>query len=859
MEFVHWLGDAAPTARAQVGGKAFAVDVLIRAGLPVPPGFCLTTAAHRRWVEAGRPAAIPAEVAAELRTAVGRLLGLERAAEFAPLLAVRSSATAEDAPAASFAGQLLTRLGVPPDQVEAAVLAVWGSASAEGVQAYLARLDSGELEVAVLVQPVVPAEAAGVVFTADPMSGNPDRLVVNATWGLGEGVVAGLVSPDHWVIDKASGRILEAQVADKELMVVLDPSGGTRRVPTPTHLRERPALSPETLGELWRLARLVEEVRGAPQDIEFAAAGGKVYILQARPISARPADGWVSEFDSETDPDTIWTAANIQEVLPGLVTPLTWSAMRENLNYAFRKPYLETGTLRDPNRVFVAQFYGRVFLNVSALREVASRALGTSPDAVDEQYLGRTHGPDRPGRIFDFSKIPVYLHTTPKIFAFLRRTPRDVARAEARLRPRLAELRARDLSALGPADLLALREELNREVKEVGALHISTSSGASVFFESLFQLLRSVFGAEAYALQARLLTGLAELPSARPGLELWELARLARQDSALRLALLASNPWSEVRRLESPRAAEFRARLARFLTEYGHRSVMEAELAAPAWEEDPSVVLGLVKNFTELPPEAAPDRVAQRQAAERLAATRLIEGRLGPVRRPLFRFLLGQAQRYVVLREQTKSLWMEVTHAVRRIYRELGRRLHGLGILADPQDIYFLTVEEVRELVRGNIMAEEARGRIGRRRAEFERNRHVRLPEFFRGRPRPTFAEPTVPATAVLRGIPVSPGVVTGPARIIVDPRLQPEVRPGEILVAPVTDAGWTPLFLVAAGLVVDVGGPLSHGSIVAREYGIPAVVNVKRATALIRTGQTITVDGSRGEVHIHGEGGQGL
>jgi len=859
VEFIRWLGNAADTDRPKLGGKALALDGLIRAGLPVPPGFCLTTAAYRRWVEAGRPEALPPEVAAELRAAVGRLLGSEGAAEFAPMLVVRSSAVAEDAPAASFAGQLLTRLGVLPNQVEDAVLAVWKSTLAEGVQAYRARLGSADLEVAVLVQPVVPAEVAGVVFTADPVSGDPERLVVNAAWGLGEGVVAGLVSPDHWVLAKATGQILEAQVADKELMVVLDPSGGTRQVPTPTHLRDRPTLSPETLGELWRLARLVEQVRGSPQDIEFAAAGGKVYILQARPITVRPAEGWVSEFDSETDPDTVWTAANIQEVLPGLVTPLTWSAMRENLNYAFRKPYLETGTLRDPNRVFVAQFYSRVFLNVSALREVASRALGTSPEAVDEQYLGRTHGPDRPGRIFDFSKVPVYLYTTPKIFSFLRRTPGEVARAEARLRPRLAELRARDLSALGLADLLALREELNREVKEVGALHISTSSGASVFFESLFQLLRSAFGLEAYALQARLLTGLAELPSARPGLELWELARVAQQDPALCLALLASDPWSEIRRLEGPRAAEFRARLAQFLTKYGHRSVMEAELAAPAWEEDPNAVLGLVKNFTGLPPEAAPDRVAQRQAAERLETTRLIEGRLGPVRRRLFQFLLGQAQLYVVLREQTKSLWMEVTHAVRRIYRELGHRLHGSGILADPQDIYFLTVEEVRELVLGNLTADEARGRIGRRRAEFERNRHVRLPEFFKGRPRPSFAEPPISAAAVLRGIPVSPGVVTGPARVIVDPRLQPEIRPGEILVAPVTDAGWTPLFLVAAGLVVDVGGPLSHGSIVAREYGIPAVVNVKSATGLISTGQTITVDGSRGEVYIHGERTQGL
>ncbi len=853
MKFIRWLDEEG--SPAELGGKAAGVRDLIRAGVPVPPGFCLVTDAYRRWVEAGRPDRLPPEVAAELSVAVDRLLEIARDRGFAPLLAIRSSAAVEDSAAASFAGQLLTRLGVPPEGVGQAVLEVWASAGRPGVRAYRDRVGTADAEPAVLIQPVVPAEAAGVVFTADPLTGDPGRLVVNAAWGLGEAVVAGLVSPDHWVLDKETGGILETRVAEKDVLVVLDPAGGTRKATAPPELRSRPALGDDLLAEVWRLARTVEAARGGAQDIEFAVANGQVYILQARPVTVRPAEGWVSEFDTETDPDTVWTAANIQEVLPGLITPLTWSAMQENLNYAFRKPYLETGTLTDPNRVFVALFYGRAFLSVSALRDVASRALGTSPEAVDEQYLGRTYGPDQPRRVFDPRKLPVYLYTTPKIVAFVRRTPKDVARAEARLRPWLDDLRSKDLSALSLAELVALREEVNREVKEVGALHISTSSGASIFFESLFQLLRARFGAEAYGLQARLLTGLAEVASARPGLELWDLARLARQDPALRLALLGPDPWSEICRIEGPLPGEFRRRLGEFLRKYGHRSVMEAELAAPAWEEDPNAVLSLVRNFLDLPPEAAPDRILERQSAERLEAGRVVEARLGRLQRRVFRFLLAQAQLYVTLREETKSLWMEVTHVVRRIYREIGRRLADAGLLDTPQDLYFLTAAEVRDLVLGRLAADDARERVRRRRAEFERNRQVKLPESFRGRPRPVFGEPPVSATTVLRGIPVSPGVVTGPARVIVDPRVQTQVRPGEILIAPVTDAGWTPLFLVAAGLVVDVGGPLSHGSIVAREYGIPAVVNVKAATALVQTGQTVTVDGWRGEVHVHPEG----
>jgi len=385
----------------------------------------------------------------------------------------------------------------------------------------------------------------------------------------------------------------------------------------------------------------------------------------------------------------------------------------------------------------------------------------------------------------------------------------------------------------------------------MGSLHISTSSATSVYFESLRQLLHRWFGSKADELEARLITGLNNVASAIPGRQMWTLARMVAQDPNLRAALMSPDPWSAIQEQKGPAAAQFRDRLAQFLSRFGHRSVMEADLSAITWEEDPNSVLLLLRNLLDLPPEAEPRRVAAYQRVQRLATTREIERHLGPLRRLVFRFMLRQAQIFVSYREKTKSLMMEVTHHGRQLFREVGRRLWQQGILGDPQDLYFLTLDEVLQLLEAGPQGLDVAALVRRRRAEFVRNQRIRLPESFQGRPKPLRDVPPLTYSRVLRGIPVSPGVVTGPARVIVDPRKDATIRPGEILVAPVTDAGWAPLFLVAAGLVVDVGGPLSHGSTVAREYGLPTVVNVKVATQLLRTGQTITVNGSTGEVFL--------
>jgi pyruvate,water dikinase len=300
----------------------------------------------------------------------------------------------------------------------------------------------------------------------------------------------------------------------------------------------------------------------------------------------------------------------------------------------------------------------------------------------------------------------------------------------------------------------------------------------------------------------------------------------------------------------SPEASAFRQRLDEFLSRHGHRSVMETEAAAKSWDEDLPTVFVMIRNYLHAPDSADPQQHEERQRQERERVTAEALVRLSWWKRPLLRFVVRGAHQWVVNREHTKSLLVSTSHRARKLSRELARRLVDQGALVDIWDFYYLTLDEARALVGGELSHEVAYAHIERRRAEEERNRSVLLPQTFRGRPQPL--QPTnlpLPDGHQLEGIAVSPGRVTGRARVILDPRQDGEIEPGEILVAPVTDAGWTPLFIAAAGVVVDVGSTLSHGSTVAREYGLPAVVNVKHGTRLIRSGQTITVDGTHGVV----------
>ena len=867
----------APADASLVGGKAAGLGRLARAGLAVPAGFAITAGAFRAFLhandidgalthdtalEALRAARWPDDLRAAIEAAYADLRG--RAAG-APV-AVRSSATVEDSAEASFAGQHSTLLNIDGvDAVFDAIVSCWASLYGEHATAYRRTrgVEDDGPAMGVVVQALVPAEAAGVAFTIDPVSGDRAHVVIEAVWGLGEGLVGGNITPDRFLVRKSDGTIAQRDGSAHRLRVVPDAAGGIRSEALPSELAKRAPISDRQASELARTAAQIEDLCGAPQDIEWALADGRLYILQARPVTAAsipvdafPEDSWVSEFDSPTAPHTIWTAANVQEVLPDQISPLNLDLSRDIVERFGNEPAERIGVKIKTEEPFSGYFYGRAFLNVSLMLEIVDQTPFGSVESMMEQFFGQ-HRDDYapPPRRRALARWWGYLLIMPRMLWFTMRMPKEIERAEKIVEEMRRDQTDRPFAARSDEELIASAEDWLPRGGDVGVIHVSGGGMTSSAFEWLRSRTEAWLDDENGVLQAKLCTGLAGVESAQPAYELWELSRLVLASPVLREAFDSMSGVEIERRVAALHAEDtvvFRRELAKFLERQGHRSVMEAEIAAKSWSEDLPTVYAMVRNYLHADASADPRRVEERQRHEREAATQDSMNRLAWWKRIIFRRVLQQAQEWVVSREHTKALMVLSVDRGRKLTREQARRLVAKGLLDGVWDMYYLVWGELKALIRGELSKDAAYALINRRRAEEERNKRVVLPETFTGRPKPLRpSDMPLPDGHVLRGIAVSPGRVTGRARVILDPRQDAAIEPGEILVAPVTDAGWTPLFVAAAGVVVDVGGTLSHGSTVAREYGLPAVVNVPDATRLIRDGQTVTVDGTAGRVYL--------
>jgi rifampicin phosphotransferase len=893
------IGDLGLEDLAQAGGKGANLGHLMRGDFPVPPGFCVLSGAYESFLAqpdlAGRIRDIldtldlsdlsgVEEAAANIRglflsvplpaptewaiAAAYRELLAETGAD--ALVAVRSSVGTKDLSTTSFPGQMDTYHNLRgEDEVLRKVVECW--ASAFSFKAMVNRLSRGidhfDVFVAPLVQAMVAADSAGVIFTADPLSGREDRIVINACFGLGEGVVSGELQCDHLVLDRDSGEVVEEVIGRKKFKFVLDVERGqgNARVPLGPGEMDVPALSLRQVRRLADAARAIGEYYGSPQDIEWAFAAGELYILQARKITgleASPDDSeeWVSEFDTTVDPRyDLYTLSNISEVMPGVLTPLSMSDI-PSLDYGFTKANSDFGLMKGiapaSEMNFLGLFYGRVHLNLSVARAMVSRAPGGSTHEFDRrtpEESGLEEVKWRPTR--------ENLFALPSIVRGLVRgalkAPSEVAELGRRNDRLLAQARSMDIATAPYSSIMAWLAESREFVNHIMAAHITVSELATNYYDLLAKLTSKWLGDSGGMLASSLMTGLQTLESARPNVGIWGLSREVMASPRLR-EMVETVPLAEIMaHLESdrsPQAAAFLASLRSFLDEFGYRGVFEAEAMTLNWEEDPGYIFSMIRNYLDTGSEYDPREHAHRQEREREESTTASLAHLNAAQRPLFRYALRQAQEFIRLREFMKAVLIKLLARGKVIYHVLGPRLAAEGTIPQADDIFFLTSPEIRELALGrgqDIALEEL---VQRRRREYERNLTVVLPEHSKGRPRPLSAAELEKRrdVQVLSGIPVSPGRVTAKARVITDPRSNPHIEPGEILVAPVTDAAWTPLFVTASAIVVEVGGTLSHGSIVAREYGIPGVVNAGGATSLIATGQTITVDGDRGMVYLN-------
>jgi phosphohistidine swiveling domain-containing protein len=863
-----------------VGGKALNLGVMTRAGLPVPPGCCLTTEAYRRVTEGAgldevldRLAATPAGDVAALAGLAARARELVAAARVPDDIAeavrgladgpvaVRSSATAEDLPHASFAGQQDTYLNVVgPEAVLDAVRRCWASLWTDRAVAYRAanRIDHRAVRLAVVIQRMVDAAVAGVMFTADPVTGTRRRTVIDAAPGLGEAVVSGSVDPDRFVV-APDGRIAERRPGRGGVAVRPVAGGGTERV-------ERAAsgetcLTDEQVLRLAELGARVEEHYGAPQDTEWAVdAGGRLWLTQARPITTLYPTPESALARRDPGGLRVYFCFSLAQGLHRPLTPMGVSALRlvGSSFAAFAGTPLAD---RAAGPAIIAEAGHRVFLDVTpVLRSRLGRAV--MPRVLD--FMEQRSAVVLRG-LFGDPRLSV---THPRNGPVIRRLLRTAARhrlpsrlIQALVEPATAHRRAEHarvrLSRLLPLPADASAAERLDHVESVLArlmpmIGPQVGPGAAAAGVSLALAARLLRGRLRPGELTTVLRGLPHNVTTEMDLALWEAATRVRAD-AESARVVAGTPPEELARRRGELPAVLEGELARFLAAYGHRAVAEIDLGMPRWSDDPAHVLGVIANYLRLDdPERAPDAVFARGAREAEAMIDSLARRVRGPRGRIVRWALRRARLLAGLREMPKNLVIMVMAGMREHLRAVGAELAARGRVARAGDVFFLTVPEARAALRDG--ADDLRDLVAERRAAYERELHRgHVPRVLLSDGTEPEAVAAAPADGAMTGTPASAGTVTGPARVIRDP-VGARLEPGEILVAPSTDPGWTPLFLTAGGLVMEMGGANSHGAVVAREYGIPAVVGVPDATRRITTGQIITVDGTSGAVAVAGE-----
>ncbi len=774
--------EAADAGAAVCGGKGYQLGLLARYGFRVPDGGVLPAEAHRLT---GQRAALPNSV----RTSVCDFL--ERHGLIDVPVAVRSSATAEDSARASFAGihrSLLNVRGI--DAIEQAILTCYASLETEQARTYRARMGLADEAVAcaVVICRMVEPVSAGVAFSADPVTGRRDLIVIESAPGLGEAVVSGTVDPQRFVFRVECGQpVLEG--------------------------------APPEMEELARTVDRIHWVLGDgqdPQDVEWAYDGRRLWVLQSRPITRLPRVG----------PPALralpqyWSTANVKDSAPGVLCELSWSSLQALVDTVAFAPLAVSGYQAPAGAQLMRRFQGRAYFDFTLLQWAFHDCFGIPADAFARTLGG--HQPrieTPPGNPL---KGPDGSRRRKASLRLLRALWGFEKKQEPVFRRHIAEMQAlarENLDSKSQGELRECVDILEAKQFQAGQLSGMASAAPGRWLQPLEGLIdRSKV--------ASLSTGSGEVTSAEVGYRIADLAQHVRQHGE---------------------DATFQRALDAFLDEFGYRAAEESDGAKPRWIEDPQPLLRLIRELSARG-STADARAAARE--RRAAAEHEIRSKK-PLLWPLIRWMARGLRRGYAIRELGKSALIAAILPCRNIVLEVGRRMVASGLLDRKEQALELTGRDVRDWLDGFWDGRGARELTEDRRLRHEAWRHEEIQEVIAGEEGVTVPAPPaqLPADGVWRGIAASAGRAVGIARVVRSPEEGGELGQGDILIAPNTHPGWTPLFLRASAVVMETGGYLSHGSIVAREYGLPAVVNIPGLLRQLSSGERVTVDGDEGTV----------
>jgi rifampicin phosphotransferase len=767
--------------------------------------------------------------------------------------AVRSSAIGEDGDRFSFAGQYDSLLGVRPDQLAAAVRACWRSAFSAHVLAY--RLRAGSVTdaagLAVIVQQMVPGDISGVLFTLDPVSGAPDRMRISACRGLGAALVAGAAAADEYLVGRA-GALLEVRPL----------AAG------------RPLLDGAALQSLAAAGRRIERLQGGPCDIEWTISAGELWILQARPVTTHGlATAASQEYDTASAHHRIiWDNSNIQESYCGVTTPLTFSFARD----AYAGVYEQTmRVLGIPERTIAAHrpllrtllgvLHGRVYYNLNAWyrgllllpafrrnKEDMERMMGVE-EPVDFVIDEDTRFSER------LRRLPRLARTHVMLLAAFVRIDRDATRFLHRFDATLRGIDRATIPHRQMGELMAAVDTLRTQGLEQWTTPIINDFHVMMTVGRLRRLVTRATGngTEPERVLQTLLGGADVAASAGPVLLMLRLAALARQDAHV-LAALRDHEGAVALARAGEANAEFGRLLGELLDCYGDRCMGELKLESRSLRDDAPFLVRMLRNYLA---GSAPDpaQLAADARAARERAEHAVERTLGPVARIRFRRALTAARRGIRRREELRLARTRLFGAHRDVYRAIGARLHETQRIDRPDDVFHLTVDEIRSWWEGTAVSVELAPIARARRAEFASYADRAAPNRFSTDGAPYDSLPTVDPSAaaaaasvadarVLHGLGCSAGIVEGIVRVVRSPADDLTID-GHILVAPRTDPGWSPLFPAARAIIVERGSLLSHSAVLARELGLPAVVGIPGVVELLRDGERVRVDGSAGTI----------
>ncbi|HEX3043158.1 MAG TPA: PEP/pyruvate-binding domain-containing protein [Bacillota bacterium] len=873
-----------------VGGKGVNLGKLTRAGFPVPDGFCVTTKAYDEATRAAklepllerllksdpnhpetfketstaiRQQLIETPLNADLREAIAQAYQ-SLGGSMLPV-AVRSSATAEDLQEASFAGQQDTFLNIiGVEAVLDAVRHCWASLWNDRAVIYRSRngINQWEIGISVVVQKLVAAKVAGVLFTANPLTGKRRQAVINANPGLGESVVSGTTTPDQFIIDTSTGQIIEHRISEHR--VVITPTVyGQIQTSQQQNAEKQACLADEQVKALAALGNKVEEYYRAPQDLEWAIDHqNQIWLLQSRPITTLfPLPENAPNDDHKLK---VYMSATGDEGVNRPLTPMGLQAYRILISGVSQRLWNVRikDILAGPGIIVEAGLHFYYDITPITRNSIGRQIIESYTPSFDAYTAGIWNLLKRDPRLAPI-KTSIYrlirifirpLLGTPIIPYILRAlvNPKRIRMKIDRLFTQTLKTGVMPLTA--PAAQL-LEATIQLIFKGGAALFITGLPEAAAAYLAL-EIAKKLLGSLAAEDELQIiLRGLQDNPTTEMGLALWQLATKVKKDPGAVQAITTS---PAERLTEAYLAAKLpevlQTELSFFLQIFGNRAVAEIDLGLPRWSEDPTHLFGIISNYLKLDDQMkAPDAQFQKAIKEGEAATKELVSRISiksRIRGNIVRWLLNRTRSLMGKRELWKTQLSAIFAQTRKLLIVVGEELVNDGRIAESRDIFMLNFPEIKAGLSGIDLHPLVRSRQDVYQRELKRPHvpQILLSDGTEPLPMPTTTKGS--NSNILYGIPASPGMVSGRARVLLDP-LNASIEPGEILVAPSTDPGWTPLFLTAAGLVMERGGVISHGSVVAREYGIPAVVGVSGVIGCIRTGQMITVDGNNGSVVI--------